>query len=219
MRTDAECWLAAARDPEIARELERVFEATSAAIEARGPACWASGRCCNFDKTGHRLYVTGIEAAYALSRLPAERSIGSSDIERAVVGGGCPFQVANLCEIHALKPLGCRVYFCDRSAQQWQQELSELMLARIRALHERFKLPYAYGEWRELLAIVLEAMPRGTTTSGGSPADAVGRTGASVETSGETPITESVEAPTNALVKDGWTIGLPVISPPRRPQS
>ncbi len=200
--TDAHRWLAAAGESEIARELESVFAATAAAIEERGPACWASGRCCNFEKSGHRLYVTGLETAYALSRLPAERSIVVSDIERAIAGGGCPFQVANLCGIHAIKPLGCRVYFCDRSAQQWQQELSELMLARIRALHERFEVPYAYGEWRGLLAMVLEAMPRGTTISDGSLAG-------DVTTSDRTA---------GVPIEGVSTIGLPVIPAPRRPQ-
>lgn len=198
--TDPQRWLTAAADPIIARELESVFAATAAEIEARGPACWASGRCCNFEKTGHRLYVTGLEAAYAIGRLSSDHSITPEDVARAVTDGGCPFQAANLCGIHAIKPLGCRVYFCDRSAQQWQQELSELMLARIRALHERFDVPYRYAEWRWLLATVLELLPRGTTTTGGSSSG-------------------SDDAVAKTRSRDGEGIGLPVIAPPRRPQT
>src|SRR5262249_20557183 len=42
--------------------------------------------------------------------------------------GGCPYQVASLCSVHAVKPLACRVYFCDQTAQQWQQDLLERLL-------------------------------------------------------------------------------------------
>ena len=52
--------------PDIAHALERIYASVAQEITARAPACWASGRCCNFAKAGHRLYVTGLEAAYAL---------------------------------------------------------------------------------------------------------------------------------------------------------
>ena len=61
-----EQWLAAARDPAVRGELDAVYLDISEQIEARGPACWASGRCCNFEKAGHLLYVTGLEAAYTV---------------------------------------------------------------------------------------------------------------------------------------------------------
>lgn len=141
--------------------LETTYAEVTQAIAARGPACWASGRCCNFDRFGHGLYVTGLEAAYAIAKLPEiagtrkenfpEPRLRLLVLEEAKQRGGCPFQISNLCSIHAIKPLGCRVYFCDRSAQEWQQDLSERLLARIRALHEQFSIEYRYGEWRQML--------------------------------------------------------------------
>jgi len=144
---------------DIAHELEAVYAQVSADIAARGPACWASGRCCNFEKTGHRLYVTGLEAAYALRNGPqvivADRVINTGlslpQIADARASGGCPFQVDNLCGIHSVKPLGCRVYFCDRSATEWQADLTEKSLREIRAIHDRHHIPYRYGEWRTML--------------------------------------------------------------------
>lgn len=179
----AEQWLAANGRDEVIADLERIYAAAATAIAARGPACWASGRCCNFDEAGHRLYVTGLEASYCLVRVVStdwgkaakrvqsgnpgvEVTIGGravalapaptgrgiiADLDAALARGGCPFQVANLCGVHAIKPLGCRVYFCDKSAQQWQQDLSEQLLAEIRSLHDRFAIEYRYGEWREML--------------------------------------------------------------------
>lgn len=156
---DARAWLTAAQQSDIADALEAIYLSTADAIEARGPACWASGRCCNFAATGHLLFVTGLETAYCLTRLPADQRLTRATLDDALARGGCPFQVENLCGVHAIKPLGCRVYFCDRSAQQWQNELSERMLEQIRAIHARFALPYAYGEWRAMLGAVAGHAP------------------------------------------------------------
>jgi Fe-S-cluster containining protein len=156
----AAAWLAAARDEHIAAELEAVYECTAAAVESRGPACWASGRCCNFDAAGHRLYVTGLEAAYTVLHQRRDREEASvltvESLAAARARGGCHFQSSNLCSAHAIKPLGCRVYFCDRSAQAWQHALSERALDMIRSIHDRHRLDYRYGEWRDMLAMFLE---------------------------------------------------------------
>lgn len=167
-------WLDAAASADIARDLESIYAVASRRIAERGPACWASGRCCNFEKTGHLLYVTGLEAAYCIARLagsewdrrgrvalsvdgqhqpiPSGRGL-VADLASARSRGGCPFQVGNLCGVHAIKPLGCRLYFCDRSAQDWQQELSEELLADIRSLHDRHGVEYRYGEWRGMIGL------------------------------------------------------------------
>lgn len=162
--TLARAWLVAARDERVVAELEGIYGFIAAAVESRGPACWASGRCCNFEAVGHRLYVTGLEAAYTVARLPSPNPhvgtapglnlpvLSTATLVSARVSGGCPFQVKNLCGIHAIKPLGCRVYFCDRSAKQWQEELSEATLAQVRSLHNRYGIEYRYGEWRQMLA-------------------------------------------------------------------
>lgn len=214
----ARSWCAAARDPQISGELELVYARAAREIESRGPACWASGRCCNFEAAGHRLYVTGLEAAYTVvhlesvsaqdrsdrppdssragsgsDRTPVSVRAGSGsdrtpdtpgratsgdhveraapyarpgnpslplraltmqDIDVARARGGCPFQQSNLCSVHTIKPLGCRVYFCDRSAQEWQRSLSEAALADIRAIHDAHAIEYRYGEWREMLGML-----------------------------------------------------------------
>ena len=132
--------------------LEAIYAEATKAIAERGPACWASGRCCHFEQYGHRLYVTGLEAAYTVARWNAGRPtpLTIAGVETAHEAGGCPFQRMNLCEAHAIKPLGCRVYFCDRTAQEWQNTLLEALHARVKALHTP-DIPYEYGEWRFML--------------------------------------------------------------------
>ncbi len=183
-RALADSWTAAIADGRISTALEAVYHDAARAIAARGPVCWASGRCCNFRRTGHRLYTTGLETAYCLvhlsdaeswraandeartgltihgqppddpvdAPLPTGRGL-RADLAAASSRGGCPFQVRNLCGVHRIKPLGCRVYFCDRSAQAWQQDLSERLLREIRAIHDRFNVEYRYGEWLAMLAM------------------------------------------------------------------
>ncbi|MEZ6234072.1 MAG: hypothetical protein R3B68_07775 [Phycisphaerales bacterium] len=172
-------WIGAAGDPGVADALEAVFRHTALAIEARAPACWASGRCCNFEAAGHRLYTTGLEAAFTVVRL-GDQAAGADEVDRnsgeglalpqvgrpaltlasiaaARQRGGCPFQHRNLCTVHDIKPVACRVYFCDRSAQDWQKDLSEQMHERVRAIHDQFGVPYEYAEWRGLLERLVAA--------------------------------------------------------------
>jgi len=190
---DSQRGLAAATDRAVVAALESVFADTAVAISSRGPACWASGRCCNFEAAGHRLYVTGLEAAYTVVRAGGSavtpeapgagaageagrealgeeggqaggapiaqsrdrwhggRVLSLTQVSAARARGGCPFQEANLCGVHTIKPVACRVYFCDKSAQAWQHDLGERMHERVRALHDRFGVPYLYAEWRGLL--------------------------------------------------------------------
>jgi Fe-S-cluster containining protein len=146
-------WRAAAADPAVAADLDALYADVAAEIRARGPVCWASGRCCNFVSAGHLLYATGLETAHTLRQLnpDAHPPLTPLTIADARARGGCPFQSANLCGIHPIRPLGCRIYFCDRSAQDWQQDLYERALARLRAIHDDRGIPYRYAEWRTLL--------------------------------------------------------------------
>lgn len=155
----ARAWLAAAIDPQISGELELVYEHITRAVDTRKPVCNTSGRCCNFDEWGHRLYVTGLEAAYLFTRLNELRDepLTAADIDAARAAGGCPFQKALLCSVHAIRPLGCRTYYCDETAQEWQHDLTEDQLREVRAIHDRHGLDYQYGEWRGMLEMLIDA--------------------------------------------------------------
>lgn len=153
----AEAWLVAACTPAIDQALRSIYREVAEAVSQQGPACWASGRCCNFTKTGHRLYVTGLEAAWCV--LQVGRA-GHSAIAHAIDQGDCPYLDGahrHLCGVHHAKPLGCRVYFCDHSSFPWQHELTERQLAALRDLHEVRQIPYRYAEWRGLLHLLEHA--------------------------------------------------------------
>ncbi len=168
---EARAFLLAAAAPGPRAALEALYADVRDAIARRAPACWASGRCCNFAASGHRLYATGLEAAYALSPMALGEAVGqgssagplaATDASGAVLltlpqvaaaraRGDCPFLAANLCAIHDRKPLACRTFFCDRTARAWQEDLTERSMSRLRAIHDEHAIPYRYREWREHL--------------------------------------------------------------------
>ncbi|MBI1189119.1 MAG: hypothetical protein GC200_00335 [Tepidisphaera sp.] len=155
MSNTAAAWLACARRDDIAGELDAIYAMIADQVAARGPTCWASGRCCNFERAGHRLYTTGLEAAYCVARLEPARGawLTEAALTLARARGDCPFLEGHTCGVHAIKPSACRIYFCDEAAQGWQHELTERVHGMIRGLHERHGIEYWYGEWRELLAL------------------------------------------------------------------
>ena len=135
--------MTAAERDDVAAAVATVYADVSAAVAARRPACAASGKCCHFDAYGHDLFVTPLELAAFVRQLRATPTANP---------GGCPFQVGGLCGVHAIRPFGCRLFYCDPTAQQWQQDLYEQLHAELRRLHERLGVDYLYVEWRRALA-------------------------------------------------------------------
>ncbi len=141
----------AAADPDAVAAIAAVYADLQSAVDARKPACSASGSCCHFDDYGHRLYVTTLELAAFVAGL----KVAPSNTDP----GGCPFQRDRLCDAHSGRPFGCRIYYCDPTAQLWQRDQYELFHARIKALHESTRTPYFYVEWRAALATVFAHRP------------------------------------------------------------
>jgi Fe-S-cluster containining protein len=137
----------AAARPEVRESIEAVYRDLAVEVEKRRPVCVVSGRCCRFEEFGHRLYVTTLELAAFVQGLRADtRSLpGEWD------GTGCPFQAYRLCTVHGIRPFGCRVFFCDSTATQWQNEVYEAFHGRLKRLHEELGVPYFYVEWRAAL--------------------------------------------------------------------
>jgi Fe-S-cluster containining protein len=140
-----EAVLAAAGRMEVRDAVDGVYSALEAQTRLRQPICIVSGRCCRFEEYGHRLYVTTLELARFVADLRIESSPGWD-------GRGCPFQRQKLCGVHAIRPFGCRIFFCDASSTQWQHEQYERLHGRLRALHDELEVPYFYVEWRHALA-------------------------------------------------------------------
>ena len=139
---------AAMCNPGALSALERLYVEVQKQIDSRRPVCLVSGRCCQFEEYGHRLYVTTLELAAFTAGL-------SPETQQARNPGGCRFQVDRLCRAHAIRPFGCRIFFCDATAERWQQEQYERFHGELKQLHELHGVAYFYVEWRKGLEAVL----------------------------------------------------------------
>jgi len=144
-----EAILAASSRPEVHAAIAALYDDVQKQIDQRRPLCVLSGRCCRFEEFGHRLYVTTLEMGTFLHQLNGHESKPNPD--------GCPFQINKLCSVHAIRPFGCRIFFCDSTSTQWQQEQYQHFHARLKQLHQQFDVPYFYLEWRQALALISPA--------------------------------------------------------------
>ncbi len=149
----------------ISEAVAAILAAADAEIASLKPVCRASGRCCKFEEYGHRLYVTAAELVHFQNVISPsidnrQSPIGNPSAPSTVSlpqffaqdqPRGCPYQIEGLCTARDARPLGCRIYFCDENAQSWQNDIYEKYHAQLRAVHERFGLPYRYLEWRDAL--------------------------------------------------------------------
>lgn len=171
-------WDAASLLPAVDEQLRELYRGVDAAVTERGPTCWTSGNCCRFESYGHRLFVSGLEVAWFLNQVnhqsdqteptrPARPSDASEpklsllQIAEPGPGGACPYQINGLCSTHQIRPLGCRVFFCQQGTQDWQQALYESYLAKLRTLHETHGITYRYFDWMQGLAIRRQAAATG----------------------------------------------------------
>ena len=157
---DWNLWKAAAASPEVDAALRTLYAGVDAAVRLRGPRCDASGRCCKFNTYGHLLYVTGLEIAWFLRQAEAQKVAVDADygiriqnlrlpvLSPRQLPDGCAWQVDGLCSAHGFRPLGCRVYFCEKGTEDWQQRTYEKFQMQLRGLHDLLGLPYDYMEWR-----------------------------------------------------------------------
>jgi Fe-S-cluster containining protein len=145
MADDLKEWvLAAAGQPRVREEVRQLYADLQIRIDQRRPLCVMSGRCCRFDEYGHRLYTTTMELAAFTAELADLPAISP----QAVPVGLCAFQSGKICRVHPIRPLGCRVFFCDPSSTEWQERVYEEFHGRLKQLHEQMSIPYAYVEWR-----------------------------------------------------------------------
>src|SRR5438552_3500635 len=108
----------ASQRQEVRETMGALYQHLQDAIEIRGPICERSGRCCRFDEYGHRLFVTTMELATFTFAI--ESPATPSRVLPSRVSSGCPFQIHGLCSVHTSRPFGCRIFFCDPTAQDWQ---------------------------------------------------------------------------------------------------
>lgn len=122
---------------ELRRKVLEIYREADAEVQAAGPVCIASGRCCRFKEYGHVLYVSNLEAEVLLASSPPYEKPVSPDF--------CPFQKDKLCTAREPRPLGCRVYYCDPTYQETGNAITEKYLARLKQLAAEHGVEYRYA--------------------------------------------------------------------------
>jgi len=131
----------AARE-DVCEAMVAFYESANKEIASRRAQCINRGVCCRFGEFGHRLYVTTLEVAYFLAGYPSPLPVTQD---------ACPHAIDGKCHARDFRPLGCRIFFCDPQAQDWQGPMTEALLALLRAMHIRLDVPYAYQDWLTVL--------------------------------------------------------------------
>ncbi len=112
--------------------------------ESRAGRCSTCGACCNFTAYDHLLFVTPPELIYLAEKLGAESL-------KQMTSGPCPYQEATKCTVHSHRFAGCRIFCCGGDAE-FQSELTEATLKRLKAICEQFQVPYRYADLATALA-------------------------------------------------------------------
>ncbi len=100
--------------------------------------CKACGKCCDFDKFDHHLFVTPPELMYLTANLAAENI-------KPMPTNRCPYNIDGKCTVYEYRFAACRIFCCNADAD-FQSELSESALEKLKSLCTEFQIPYHYTD-------------------------------------------------------------------------
>lgn len=105
--------------------------------------CSACGKCCDFDSFDHRLFITPPELIYLTA------NIGRENI-RPMRTNSCPYNIDGKCTVYEYRFAACRIFYCGGDTD-FQSELSESVLEKLKSLCTEFQIPYCYSDLASLL--------------------------------------------------------------------
>lgn len=118
------------------RELLALYGELDRRLARLGVTCRACGACCNFARHDYRLYASRLERALV------EREHGPPQV---TAEGCCGFLREGRCAAHAVRPLGCRMFFCDPAHKPREQALYHAVQRRLRAAVRAYGVPWDYA--------------------------------------------------------------------------
>jgi hypothetical protein len=125
------------------RALEALYAELQSELDAIGPACRLTGRCCHLKEFGHQLWATRLEIEYLLER---------AGFPKGLPDGVCPYLEEEACGARPYRMLACRTFFCEASFRYHMGPLHERYHRRVRDLHRLAGWPYEYVEFLGELA-------------------------------------------------------------------
>lgn len=123
--------------PHIRERLDGIYRRLQDDIAATGVVCRQRGLCCDFEKMDHVLFCSTLELENMASAPRYEAANASGRL--------CPFWKDGMCEARDVRPLGCRVYYCDTSyTAEHSQRVYEKYHRDIEELARESNTDYAY---------------------------------------------------------------------------
>ena len=122
-------------DDKIADAVSSVYTWIDSEIKGKTP-CKACGKCCDFKRFDHRLFVTGVELIHFVE------AIGKRNI-KPMEDGVCPYKVDGKCTVYENRFAGCRIFSC-RGDGDFQSHLTEKAMAKLKSIHQNFSIDYKY---------------------------------------------------------------------------
>ena len=130
--------------------LDRLYADIDRHLASAQPVCDNCGKCCDFDRYGHRLYVTTLEMLYFWSGLREQQSNAALKSQLTAPDGRCPYQQQG-CTARPFRPASCRIFYCRDLPAEFQHNLTEQVMQRLMVMHEEFQAPYYYADLRQWL--------------------------------------------------------------------
>jgi Fe-S-cluster containining protein len=137
------------------QKVGQIYDWLNEQIEAdRNPAfCKACGRCCDFAKFDHLLFVTTPELIFLKENLKPQKI-------KTMPAAVCPYNEKGRCTIYPLRFAGCRIFFCNPPAadKDFQSRLSESAVSRFKSLCTEFNISYIYSDLQTALNVNLQQL-------------------------------------------------------------
>jgi Fe-S-cluster containining protein len=117
--------------------------------------CKACGKCCDFGNPDqgpapafeqgfdHRLFVTPPELMYLTTGQQAA-NLGAENI-KLMPTNRCPYNIDGKCTVYEYRFASCRIFYCKADVD-FQGELSESALKKLKSLCTEFQIPYHYTD-------------------------------------------------------------------------
>lgn len=123
-------------DSRLLQAVESIYNWLEVKNRQMAALCETCGKCCDFARFDHHLFVTTPEIVYLAVRL-------DPDNIRQMHNDLCPYNEKGRCTIRDYRFAACRIFFC-KGEPALQACLSEEAIRKFSSLCDEFHLPYRY---------------------------------------------------------------------------
>ena len=126
---------------EICEQVKKIYARLDTQLADAAAQCGACGNCCDFEKFGHKLFITSPELLYFKTNLKNLKPM-PTDV--------CPYRLDNKCTAREFRFAGCRIFFC-KADEDFQSKLTEQAIRDFKQICDNYQLSYRYTDLKTAL--------------------------------------------------------------------